>query len=74
MPDKPIIGHAAFYPDPKSKHRILLADAGPTFHGPQFGTSDEKLRAAVNASCNCGGKPLGHGCCPACEVWHRLKP
>ncbi len=27
---------------------------------------------AVNASCSCGGKPLGAGCCPACEVWHRL--
>jgi hypothetical protein len=30
------------------------------------------IGAAVNASCNCGGKPLGEGCCPACEVWHRI--
>lgn len=44
----------------------------PTFHGPRFGVSVETLRAAVNAACNCGGKPLGEGCCPACEVWHRI--
>lgn len=30
------------------------------------------ITSAVNAACNCGGKPLGEGCCPACEVWHRL--
>lgn len=30
------------------------------------------IRDAVNSSCNCGGKPLSDGCCPACEVWHRL--
>jgi hypothetical protein len=34
----------------------------------------ERLRAAVNASCSCGGLPEPHtGCqCPACEVWHRM--
>lgn len=34
--------------------------------------SDREVLNAVNASCSCGGKPLGEGCCPACEVWHRL--
>ena len=34
---------------------------------------EAKLLDAVNASCTCGGKPLGVGCCPACEVWHRMK-
>lgn len=31
------------------------------------------VRKAVNLSCSCGGKPLGDGCCEACEVWHRLQ-
>lgn len=32
----------------------------------------EQLRLSVNRSCSCGGKALDDGCCPACEVWHRL--
>lgn len=28
---------------------------------------------AINATCNCGGKGPSDGCCPACEVWHRLQ-
>ncbi len=35
-------------------------------------TNEHSLRDAVNASCSCGGKALGDGCCPACEVWHRM--
>lgn len=27
---------------------------------------------AVNATCSCGGKGPEDGCCPACEVWHRM--
>lgn len=30
------------------------------------------VREAVNASCTCGGAEPG-ACCPACEVWHRLR-
>jgi hypothetical protein len=30
------------------------------------------VREAVNASCTCGGGEPG-ACCPACEVWHRLR-
>lgn len=35
----------------------------------------EDLRAAVNAACTCGGSgPDDPNVCPACEVWHALKP
>ena len=31
----------------------------------------EAVRAAVNASCTCGGRgPEDEGVCPACRVWH----
>lgn len=32
----------------------------------------ESLRAAVNASCSCGGRGPDDDCCPACAVWHRV--
>ena len=35
----------------------------------------EQLRVAVNDACSCGGKgPQDDGVCPACMVWHRMKP
>jgi hypothetical protein len=30
------------------------------------------VQCAVNDTCSCGGKGPQDGCCPACEVWHRL--
>ena len=30
------------------------------------------VQEAVDHSCSCGGKGPEDGCCPACEVWHRL--
>jgi hypothetical protein len=45
----------------------LAAELPPT--GPC-----DNLRAAVNASCACGGMgPNDPGMCPACMVWHRMK-
>ena len=35
----------------------------------------EKLGSAVNNHCTCGGRgPEDTGACPACLVWHELKP
>lgn len=33
----------------------------------------ERVRAAVNAECTCGGRPAASSACPACMVWHRLQ-
>lgn len=33
---------------------------------------ERQVNLAVEASCSCGGKGPEDGCCPACEVWHRL--
>lgn len=35
----------------------------------------DRLTTAVNAACNCGGKPPGQfdDCCPACKVYHFMK-
>lgn len=33
----------------------------------------ERLRHAVNSSCDCGGRgPEDPQCCPACKVWHKM--
>lgn len=35
--------------------------------------TNEQVRMAVHESCSCGGRGPDDGCCPACEVWHRLQ-
>ena len=37
----------------------------------QIAFRDERFQQAINASCSCGGKGRGVGCCQACEVWHQ---
>ncbi len=65
MPDEP---NSEFGPVTPAEmgEPVRVSESFPTI-------SRRHLRAAVNASCQCGGKlPQEPDTCPACMVWHRL--
>ena len=55
-----------------ASHAVNIADAALA----RLEEKDDEptaLEQAVYCSCSCGGKGPQDGCCPACEVWHRLR-